>query len=1195
MHLKKLELYGFKSFAERTQILFDQGITAIVGPNGSGKSNVSDAVRWVMGEQSAKSLRGGKMEDIIFGGTEKRRPLSYCEVTLTFDNGDGALPVDFAEVGITRRVFRSGESEYYINQSACRLKDIVDLFRDTGAGREGYSIVGQGRIDEILSNKAEDRRQVFEEAAGIARFKARKAEAARRLEHTAQNLVRIEDLLEELGRQVGPLERQSQDARRYLELQEQLKRLELNLFRVEHDRGQERLGQLAEQLAERSGQLEQTTAQRQQVQQRLEALDQALSALEGEQQTQQAEQLALAEQTQQTQGEMQLQAQQARHADEQAEQLDQADQAAREQIARLQRLEHDAGGRRAELDNQIAALQARQAAGQQDLAGRDARIAEEEAALAAEKDRMMAALNRLSDVRSSQARLEAMAAGLKGRQEQVSAARGEAAGRLSAAREELSALEGQALALDEQIQQCEAQHQRARQDRQTQQQAIDELTRQAQQRREALQAMDSRLSMLQAMKRDYEGFNQSVKRLMGDAAARPELGAHLLGVVADVIQVPQHLEKALEMVLGASLQHVIVPREEDAKALIEHLRRRGYGRATFLPLSAVRGRRLQGGELKALEMPGVVGLAADLVGSDARYRQIVDNLLGRTLVAEDMDHAIAIARRFRSTFRVVTLQGDLLNPGGSMTGGSTQSRYTSLLGRDRQIAQAKEQRAALAGQIAQDEADRSAAQAAYDRLNALSQQAREQGHQLQVERTRHAERQARMQAELARQAQQADQLRDEDEQLTESLADIERQLAAFADDHGALTRKQDVDREGVEQAQRALDAQRRERDAAQQTLSETGMALAAARKEREGLTDQAAHTREQAAYLQRQIDRNRQERQRLKAEGEQALAQERALAEQLAAQKEALLALSARQTQQAQRHREMLAQRREQEGLRDGLQSQFEQVSETLHRLELQHSKTETDLDILAGRIWEAYGCTYAGALEFAEEGFEPGPAQKRIDAIRREVRAMGTVNVNAIEDYLSTKTRFDELNGQHQDLVKARGDLEQIIGQLDETMERQFAEQFKLINQYFGETFTALFGGGTASVSLQDEDDLLGSGIEINAQPPGKKLQSLLLLSGGERALTAIALLFAMLKLRPSPFCILDEIDAALDESNVDTFARYLHNYAQSTQFVVVTHRKGTMEACNALYGITMQEKGISTLMSVRLSENPSPITATE
>ena len=1185
MRLKKLELYGFKSFTTRTEVDFGEGITGIVGPNGSGKSNIADAVRWVLGETSAKSLRGASMSDVIFNGTQKRKPLSYCQVSLVFDNSDHSLPVDFAEVVVTRRVYRSGDGEYFLNQASCRLKDIIDLFRDTGIGREGYSIVGQGRIDEILSRKSEDRRQVFEEAAGIVKFRARKEEAERRLERTLDNASRVDDILEELNRRLGPLEEQSKAARQYLALSAELKNLDLNLFLVRSERFRQWLNDTAEQierlrvaLSDTEAAINEKTALRDQCQERIAALE---------------------AQVDESRAALMAALESVHHAENAATVLD-SRRASREDSRKLiQQQQESAAQRLAELERQFHSSQedaeiAKAALSEAERQLTAAQLVETERGKAVEaaelaldekKSAVLEAMNRRSDMRNSQTRLHTMQAQMRQRLTELCTD-------ASALHEEETALAA-ALEQNEARLQTELEREQALKiDWQGVQAALDALDAQlislraeGEKKSAALQEKQSRWNLLNEWTKEMEGYSQSVRRAIQFARERQLSGVK--GVLAQLIQVPARYETAIDMALGAALQNIVTDNEETAKQLIEYLKQNRLGRATFLPLSAMRPKLLNPKEKETLSLPGCLGTASDLVQCNGLYRPVVENLLGRTVIADNLDHGIAIMRKGGHAFRLVTLDGDVMHSGGSMTGGSVQSQGLKLLSRERelneltaQLRQQREELTQLREQLAQEQQKK-------NRLKQQQSEALDELHQQEIAVARETERVSNAKEELAAHRLRQQQTDEAVAQLNASLEEIagELEAAEHADDAGQAD--QETLEAEIARMQQTLQQAKADAQAAAETVLQA--------------TVNISEKRHALEVMRHDSGRYQADRDQLLAQSAQWSEQLQRMAEEDGADEQSLAELKL-QRRQAEQQKDVQQQRTEalegerstaSEQLRrlisdmDQLRAAFNRDSEQQHRLELLHSRVDNELKSLTERIWNTWELTLSGAEEYRIQGsFNEREADRRTAELNAQIKALGSVNVAAVDEYAETKARHEELSAQMNDLRRAESDLRELIDTLLKQMRATFVSSFPQMQRYFAETFTRLFGGGQAELALTDPDDPLNCGIEVNAQPPGKKLQLLSLLSGGERALTAIAILFAMLKLKPTPFCILDEIEAALDDANIGYYADYLKEYSQDTQFIVITHRKGTMERCNALYGVAMEEQGVSKMVSVSLKD---------
>lgn len=1184
MKLKKLELYGFKSFAQRTEIVFDEGITGIVGPNGSGKSNIGDAVRWVLGEQSAKTLRGASMSDVIFNGTQKRKPLSYCEVSLVFDNDDHALAMEAAEVMVTRRVYRNGESEYYLNRTACRLKDVVDLFRDTGIGKEGYSIIGQGRIDEILSRKSEDRRQVFEEAAGIVKFKARKEEADKKLQRTLENLERVDDILDELTKRLKPLEEQSRNARVYLELSTELKDLDLNLFLIRSDRARARLSELESELltvqtilADTESNLTDKTTRRDETQNRIDQLEEAITKAR-------TELMECAEHVHESQKKLSALQSRRETRSENRQRIVREQEEAQERLAEIEkdhaRIQADVEKQHSLIADAEQILRATQEAAEK----AQTKEKEADAALEAQKAAVIDQMNRLSDVRNDKTRLNTMQAQMETRLTEIEESSGALQEQEAALREALIAVEKQLKTENQHQQQCQEKLAQARQASDEADAAYANLRADVEKQSADMQAAASRHNVLTEMTRDMEGYNMAVRRAMTYAKQRGLTGVK--GVLAQLMTVPQAYETAIDMALGAAQQNIVTDTEETAKELINYLRQNRLGRATFLPMSAIRGKTLYGNERNALKLPGCLGVASELVQCAPEYRGIVENLLGRTVIADNLDHGIPIMRAGNHAFRLVTLEGDVMHSGGSMTGGSAQSKVSNLLSRERELkeltAKLQTGRAELdkcrqeltqRQQTAQEKR-----QKVSDAVNAL--------HQQEIAVAREQARRESVSADLNTHLQRMQETEQARVQLHQSLEDIRQQLETIEHQRTGAQGDQSAMEQKTIEMQNALVKARAEASAENDRLMVRTLQLSDLRHGLSDLERDEAHAQQDQAQILREQERREQllhemdeldaidENDMKREEAESARRQKEQLRQESAAQ-----AIEQRRSQAQSDLRDILSDM-------ENLHEAYNRDSEKLHKTELAKARIEGDQKNLQNRIWDTYKLTYAGAEEFRRTPFDEKESDCRAAELQGQIRALGKVNVGAVEEYAETKARVDDLTTQQQDLKRAEMDLRELIERLLIQMRSTFVENFSKMQGYFAETFTRLFGGGHAELKLMDPDDPLNCGIEVNAQPPGKKLQLLSLLSGGERALTAIAILFAMLKLKPTPFCILDEIEAALDDANIGYYADYLKEYSKGTQFIVVTHRKGTMERCNSLFGVAMEEQGVSRMVSVSLQD---------
>ena len=1182
MYLKALMLQGFKSFPEKTMLTFDQSITAIVGPNGSGKSNLSDAVRWVMGEQSTRALRGGRMEDVIFGGTAKRRQTGYAQVSLVLDNSDHRLPREENEIMVTRRYYRSGESEYYINRDAVRLKDVSELFMDTGLGREGYAIIGQGRIDEILSQRSTDRREVFEEAAGISRFRHRKEEAQRKLERTDENLLRVNDKVDELELQLEPLRVQRDKAKKYLTLRDELRGLEIAVWldSLEHIRAG---------VIQLETDLQSTTAQRDGAKTAQEAAYADAEDCARQMQEHDVAADGLRRQEQQRQ--------------EQAGALESAvavlnssiahnDESARRIRADLQQQE----GREDSLAAQIAQrkdrleeIEGQLSAGSQAIQVQREKV-EENAKSAGQLEQ------ELERLRDSQALAQADAADARALRSALAAAAQEVLDRDGAVRRELAELEEQSANAEAQLAQAQREQDEAKQSldqgrnaaqgyalleekRRKKAEGCKEAHMKAQMEENALAA---RIRLLSDMERQREGFSRAVKLVMDQADRGILKGVH--GPVAGLVKAPDRVALAIETALGGAMQNIVVDREEDGKAVIQFLKRREGGRATILPIATIRPHTLREGEALSRQ-PGFVGVADRLVSFDRRYQNIFSNLLGRVAVMEDLDHAIAAARKFGYQFRIVTLDGQMLNPGGSMTGGSAV-KGAGILSRANELEQLEGRRAELAEHTAQwarqlADAQREATAAAYQRQTA-QEQLREfenaillaQGRiqRAQGEKTDLERRQAALRGELE-QLQARSAKIDADAKAAQARL---TQLEGAAQDSQSAQVQQDRRRSDLKTQAEALTAELSRLTAAQAALEAEREATQAGLRELEALRESLAGDRAQSQSLVAEYETKNQGFSKEIEEKQNALAalreESRRRAQQLEGLNAARLELEARRVRATRE-----SQTRSDELLR---------LEAEVSRLSQKKSAAAMEEKQLLDKLWETYGLSHEAARRQRQELDSVPTANRRIGELKRNISALGQVNVGAVEEFDRVNQRYTYLTGQRDDVERARRELERIISGLTGEMKTIFQREFDRINEAFGQTFVELFGGGKARLELEDPNDVLNCGIDIKVQPPGKALKTITLLSGGEKAFVAIALYFAILKVRPTPFVVMDEIEAALDDNNVARFAQYMRAMADRTQFIVITHRRGTMEEADALYGVTMQEQGVSRMLSLNLNE---------
>ncbi len=1181
MYLKALEIQGFKSFPEKTVLSFSEDLTAIVGPNGSGKSNIADAIRWVMGEQSTRTLRGSKMEDVIFDGTEKRKGLGFAEVTLVIDNTAHLFPLEESEVAVTRRYYRSGESEYYINRRSCRLKDINELFMDTGLGREGYSIIGQGRIDEILSIKSADRREVFEEAAGISRFRHRKEEAERKLEHTQENLVRINDKIDELELQVEPLRAQAEKTKKYLALRDELKGLEITVWLEQLEKLRADGVKVSADYELAARQLQQTQTQRDELYAAEERFSEQMRQKDLEGERIRDEQSRLDGRVSECENGIALLKNDMKHNSENAQrvrtELDQQEgragsissqiaerrtrldeirgetDACRAALADLQRQSDDALSRAGTLSGELSALQEKE------------RL---ETASAVEARELLSALAAAAQELSD--REVAVGQDLLGQEDRLHEARScaeEIKAELDKALEERDSIRN---ILGGYQMRCQSRERRANEARERcQKLQLDE------------GALNSRIHMLTEMEKMYEGYSKAVKLVMGEAGRGNLKG--IRGPVAGLIHVPDKYAVAIEIALGGAMQNLVAERDEDGKNAISYLKRRDGGRATFLPMNAIRPAQFKDGAVE--REPGFVGIADALISFDREYADIFSNLLGRVVIAEDMDKALAISRKFGRRFRVVTLDGQVINAGGSMTGGSV-SKSAGILSRANELERLNAQKGALesdlkaaSGQLA--EAQRELTAANYERDAAAAQLREAEDAVLKL-----TERSDSARTQLADLDERRASLTAEREQLRERMAEND---AAVEQAKGRITAL-----EGSAAALRAEhEAKSRGQTSLQETVSGLNARIADVNAKLAGLDGERAASEqnlEELERLRRDLSGDAQARLDMIADLEQKNEQ---LTVRIREAEQALQVLRGESRIQEDGLRRLNEEKLALEGRRNQAGKRAKEKNDELMRLQGEVSALDNkrmaaamEEKQLLDRLWETYELSHEAAKAQRVELESQARAQRRIGELKRSISALGSINPDAVEEFARINERYTYFTGQRDDVTKSKKELEEIIAGIIGEMTVIFRTQFDLINETFQQTFLDLFRGGKANLELEDPEDILNCGIEIKVQPPGKALKTITLLSGGEKAFVAIALYFAILKVRPTPFCVMDEIEAALDDANVTRFAQYMRRMSDKTQFIVITHRRGTMEEADVLYGVTMQEQGVSRLLTINLNQ---------
>lgn len=1182
MYLKKIEVQGFKSFANKIVFQFHNGITGIVGPNGSGKSNVADAVRWVLGEQSAKQLRGASMQDVIFAGTENRKPLGYAYVAITLDNSDKKLPVEYEEVTVARRVYRSGESEYLLNGTSCRLKDVNELFYDTGIGKEGYSIIGQGQIDKILSGKPEDRRELFDEAVGIVKFKRRKHTAQKKLEDERQNLLRVNDILSELTKQLEPMERQAETAKIYLKKKEELKIYDVNMFLMEMERIRSELKETDGKLAISEHDMEDTRKAYGDAKLEYEKLEAELETLDGhisEEKDKAAKNQLL---KQQMEGQVNVLREQIKAAGLNNEHLQN----------RIRAIDRDMDTKQQQQQSETAVLKKlKEELQEAEEAEADSRL-EADAILASlshleteiekGKNAIISLLNQRASTKGELQRYGTMLEQIQIRKAEVNqkllylkSQESEQTDSLDGQRQNYEMVTAEIEKLLEESRQYEEKADAVQKELIAQNKKVE--TGQTAYHREA-----SRLETLKNITERYEGYGNSIRKVMSRKAE--EKG--LLGVVADIIKVEKSYETAIETALGGSIQNIVTEDEDTAKRMIEFLKRNKFGRATFLPLTSIGNKNFFNQE-KALHEPGVIGLASSLVQADRKYEGLVKYLLGRTVVADNIEHAIKLNRKYQYSLRIVTLEGESLSPGGSMTGGAFKNT-SNLLGRRREmeelevsVALLKKDLESIREEIDENRRIRSDYRARIVRLNEKLQQQYLIQNTVKMEISQMEAKQSEIQNDFSRLRAESLEIEEQAAQIREAQAKIEQEMEISVENEKGLEEEIRKLQQQQETERKEQESQNAHSESIHLKLQEVRQNGAFIRQNLERIGSELTVLLEEKSQVEaginvsaRDIEEKNRDIEEIQQKITDAGTEEAACAER----QESFMS---RREQLNTRHKSFFTRREE-------LSEKIRLLDKENFRLTAQKEKLEEAKDSQANYMWEEYGLGIGTAAELRNEAYSDlAQLKKDIQTLKNEIKALGNVNVNAIEDYKELSERHSFLSEQHEDLVQSENALLGIIDELDAGMRIQFKERFALIQMEFDKAFKQLFGGGKGSLELVEDEDILEAGIRVVSQPPGKKLQNMMQMSGGEKALTAIALLFAIQNLKPSPFCLLDEIEAALDESNVARYANYLKKLTKNTQFIIITHRRGTMAASDRLYGITMQEKGISALVSVNLLED--------
>ena len=1179
MYLKRIEMQGFKSFADKTVLEFKPGITTVIGPNGSGKSNISDAIRWVLGEQSMKSLRGAKSEDIIFAGTQARKSLGFAEVSIVIDNNDNKLPIEYSEVTVTRKIYRSGETGYFINKVPCRLKDILELFMDTGIGKDGYSIIGQGKIDEILSNKSEDRRHIFEEAAGIVKYRTRKQESEKKLEQTKLNLLRINDILAEIEANIEPLKLQSDKAKQFLDLREELKSIEVGLFIYNINTYKEKLEQLVKDEDIITSQKEAEDSKMEALQASKEELRQVVDDITAQIENMQNIGFESSNKIEKINSEIGISNERIQNNSANKQRLEAEILEVKNRIEELKEEQKQKLEKKTNLTSNKEKFEKELAEKEAELAELSKKLSAKELEIEGKKQIVQDNIDKKYELAAEINTQDVNYENLEKRKKQLKNEIDSVISELDSTRYGKNEISKGFYDIESKrniaVEKLEKSVQAKEQNMQKLKQYEDEISKLTYTQR----MKQARHQFLIETEKEKEGYNKTVKSLLVACDKDSSLNKGIHGVLANLISVEKEYETAIEMCLGQSLQNVVTSTEQDAKKMIEYLRSNSLGRASFLPIASVQGKKLD----KLTKMDGVIGIASDLVKCKKEYEQIILSLLGRTVVVEDMDTAIALAKKDKYSFRIVTLKGDIISSSGSISGGSVQTKTVNILGRSKEIEDLEKELKKLEKQIADKTAEKE--EYASSIGDSIEQTAKLEKELQEIEIVYATEKQKMVAVE-------------------ENITRLENRLAKLKEEVTQTEKQKEENRLLKEQKEAEIQALTQQIEELNKVIEEFALNNKDNQKYIDDLNfditnlkisvtsfdESESSIEEMVERISQDIKNNEQsienKNQNILAITEENTKLEQTITEYNNQIEQIKQEVTNSGTKVEELKQERIAKNEKLVNTENEIQSQFstlESLKEQIIKLDVKKTKLEQDLQQVVESLWNEYELTPNSTEEYQKPN-NVATAQKQVNSLRNKIKDLGSINIDSIEEYKKTKERYDFMSEQRLDLENTASKLRKIIGDMTTTMQNQFKEKFELINKNFNEVFTELFNGGKAELILENEENILECGIDIRVQPPGKKLQNMMLLSGGEKAFTAIALLFAILKINPAPFCILDEIEAALDDVNVYRFAEYLKKFCKQTQFLVITHRKGTMEAGDSVYGVTMEENGISKLLSIKL-----------
>ena len=1183
MYLKRLEMQGFKSFADKTVLEFMPGITTVIGPNGSGKSNISDSIRWVLGEQSIKSLRGTKSEDIIFAGTQNRKSLGFAEASIVIDNTDGKLPIEFAEVVVTRRIFRNGESGYFINKAPCRLKDIQELFMDTGIGKDGYSIIGQGKIDDILSNKSEDRRNIFEEAAGIVKYRARKTESEKKLEQTKLNLLRINDILAEIEANIGPLKNQAEKAKKYLSLREELKSIEIGLFIYNIDTYKVKIEELVKDIDIINSQKEDEESRLSVLQNLKEnlktELEEIISKIEetqnlGFESEKKIEQINSDINVQKTKIENNNQ-----NSDTYLKEIEELKKRNAEILEEKENRINKKDNLLANREKFVLELEEKE----NKLQELTSKLSKEEVEIEEKKKQVEKNTEAKYENREAINTLEVNNENLNKRSKTVKNEIQETISKLDEKRMLKSDLLKTFNEKESKRNECQKRLEDIKVKREEANAKITEFENKINNLTQEYRIKDSKQKFLQEMEKEKEGYSRAVKSVLTQCEVDSNLNKGVRGVLASLITVPEEYQLAVETVLGQTLQNIVTETEEDAKKLIEYLRKNNLGRASFLPITSVKGKNLD--KIITNGTQGVIGVASKLIKTDKKYEEIISNLLGKTVIVNDMDTAIVIAKQNKYSFRIVTLKGDIINPSGAISGGSTTQKTNSIIGRTAQIKQLEKEIEKIQKEIEkitkEKEDYENSIESLLEEITSIEASSRE----TEIEYATEEQRLESIEETISSLETKLDKLKTETNEIVESIDKNKEEKAVIEQKNLELEQEITILNTAIQNFAEKNKENQKYIDDLNFDITNLKISVSSFDESSNSLEEILSRIENELQTNMSKIENKKQQSKNLKVENEELTKTIEELKQNIEQIKIEVSTSSetAQKLKQEKSNKNMAITKAETE-----IEEKYkiiEEIKNQANKLEVKKSKLDVELEQIINKMWEDYEITPNTAGEFKKPN-NVAETTKEVKHLRDEIKNLGSINIDSIEEYKQTKERYDYMCEQRLDLENASSKLKKVIQDMTKIMKEQFEKQFNIINKNFGEVFKELFGGGKAELKLTDETDILNCGIEIEVQPPGKKLQNMMLLSGGERAFTAIALLFSILRINPAPFCVLDEIEAALDDVNVYKFADYLKKFTGETQFLVITHRKGTMEAADTVYGITMEESGISKLLSMKLEK---------